>query len=301
MASHIGKLPVTIPAGVEVAIEGQNFSAKGAKGSDSYVIPEGITAQVEGNEIILTAADDLRPTRAKHGLSRSIIASMVKGVHDGFEKRLLIVGTGYRAVAKGKGIEFSLGTRSPSTRRKASLSNCRTLTKWSSRAPTSRSLARSPLTSASCALRNPTRARASSTRTSASCARPERLVSDMSVKILGKGKKVARLRRHARLRKKVVGTPERPRLVVTRSNRHMVAQIVDDTKGHTLVSASTLTAEFAGFEGTKSEAAKKVGLLVAEKAKAAGIEQVVFDRGGNKYTGRVAAVADGAREGGLAL
>ena len=112
----------------------------------------------------------------------------------------------------------------------------------------------------------------------------------MSVKILGKGKKVARLRRHARLRKKVVGTPERPRLVVTRSNRHMVAQIVDDTKGHTLVSASTLTAEFAGFEGTKSEAAKKVGLLVAEKAKAAGIEQVVFDRGGNKYTGRVAAV-----------
>ena len=125
----------------------------------------------------------------------------------------------------------------------------------------------------------------------------------MSVKILGKGKKVARLRRHARLRKKVVGTPERPRLVVTRSNRHMVAQIVDDTKGHTLVSASTLTAEFAGFEGTKSEAAKKVGLLVAEKAKAkaAGIEQVVFDRGGNKYTGRVAAVADGAREGGLAL
>ena len=123
----------------------------------------------------------------------------------------------------------------------------------------------------------------------------------MSVAILGKGKKVALKRRHARIRKHIAGTAERPRLVVTRSNRHMVAQIVDATKGITLVSASTLTAEFAGFEGTKVEAAKKVGELVAEKAKAAGIDSVVFDRGGNKYTGRVAAVAEGAREGGLAL
>ena len=123
----------------------------------------------------------------------------------------------------------------------------------------------------------------------------------MSVAILGKGKKVALKRRHARIRKHIAGTAERPRLVVTRSNRHMVAQIVDDTKGITLVSASTLTAEFAGFEGTKVEAAKKVGELIADKAKAAGITEVVFDRGGNKYTGRVAAVADGAREGGLAL
>lgn len=123
----------------------------------------------------------------------------------------------------------------------------------------------------------------------------------MSVAILGKGKKVALKRRHARIRKHIAGTAERPRLVVTRSNRHMVAQIVDDTKGITLVSASTLTAEFAGFEGTKVEAAKKVGELVAEKAKATGIDSVVFDRGGNKYTGRVAAVAEGAREGGLAL
>ena len=123
----------------------------------------------------------------------------------------------------------------------------------------------------------------------------------MSVAILGKGKKVALKRRHARIRKRISGTPERPRLVVTRSNRHMVAQVVDDTKGITLVSASTLQADFAGFEGTKTEAAKKVGELIAEKAKAAGITAVVFDRGGNKYTGRVAAVADGAREGGLAL
>lgn len=137
--------------------------------------------------------------------------------------------------------------------------------------------------------------------TSVFCARLERLVSDMSVTILGKGKKVALKRRHARIRKHISGTAERPRLVVTRSNRHLVAQIVDDTQGKTLASASTLTAEFSGFKGTKVEAAKKVGELVAEKAKAAGISTVVFDRGGRKYTGRVAAVAEGAREGGLAL
>lgn len=109
MASHIGKLPIAIPAGVEVKIEGQSFSAKGAKGSDSYELPEGITAVVEGSEIIVNAADDLRPTRAKHGLARSIMAGMVKGVHDGYSKTLQIVGTGYRAVAKGQGIEFFLG------------------------------------------------------------------------------------------------------------------------------------------------------------------------------------------------
>ena len=123
----------------------------------------------------------------------------------------------------------------------------------------------------------------------------------MSVKIFGKGTKVARLRRHARLRKRISGTAERPRLVVTRSNRHMVAQIVDDTKGVTLVSASTLTSDFQGFQGTTVDAARKVGELVAQKAAAAGITTVVFDRGGNNYHGRVAAVAEGAREGGLAL
>lgn len=113
MASHIGKLPVAIPAGVEVTIEGQNFSVKGPKGSDSYIIPDGITAAVEGNEIILTPVDDLRPTRAKHGLSRSLIAGMVKGVHEGYSKVLQIVGTGYRATLKGKGIEFALGYSHP--------------------------------------------------------------------------------------------------------------------------------------------------------------------------------------------
>ncbi|MFE7505473.1 MULTISPECIES: 50S ribosomal protein L18 [Promicromonospora] len=123
----------------------------------------------------------------------------------------------------------------------------------------------------------------------------------MAIKILGKGKSVARQRRHLRLRKKITGTAVRPRLVVTRSARHMVAQIVDDSVGKTVASASTLEADLRAFDGDKTAKARKVGELVAERAKAVGVDTVVFDRGGNKYHGRVAAVADGAREGGLAL
>ncbi len=117
----------------------------------------------------------------------------------------------------------------------------------------------------------------------------------------GKGSDAARRRRHLRVRKRVVGTPERPRLVVTRSARHMVAQVVDDAVGRTLASASTMEVELRGLTGDKTAKAKRVGELVAERAKSAGVQAVVFDRGGNRYHGRVAAVADGAREGGLTL
>jgi large subunit ribosomal protein L18 len=123
----------------------------------------------------------------------------------------------------------------------------------------------------------------------------------MAVIVKGKGKQISRTRRHLRLRKKISGTPVRPRLVVTRSARHMVAQVVDDNVGRTLASASTLEADLRAFDGDKTAKARKVGELIAARAKAAGVESVVFDRGGNKYHGRVAAVADGAREGGLAL
>ena len=123
----------------------------------------------------------------------------------------------------------------------------------------------------------------------------------LTSKTRGKSKSAARERRHLRLRKKVEGTAARPRLVVTRSARHVFVQIVDDSKGHTLASASTMEAEMRKFAGDKSAKANKVGQLVAERAKKAGIAEVVFDRGGNQYAGRVAAVADGAREGGLVL
>jgi large subunit ribosomal protein L18 len=121
----------------------------------------------------------------------------------------------------------------------------------------------------------------------------------LAVKIRRGDKNVARSRRHLRVRKKVSGTTTRPRLVVTRSSRHVFVQVVDDVAGRTLASASTMEADLRGLTGDKTAKARKVGELVAERAKAAGVGEVVFDRAGNKYHGRVAALADGAREGGL--
>ena len=113
------------------------------------------------------------------------------------------------------------------------------------------------------------------------------------------GRPASRQRRQLRGRKRIQGSPERPRLVVTRSSKHIVAQVVNDLEGRTLVSASTMEADLRALDGDKTAKAKKVGELVADRAKKAGIDTVVFDRAGNKYAGRVAALADGAREAGL--
>lgn len=117
----------------------------------------------------------------------------------------------------------------------------------------------------------------------------------------GKSKAAARSRRHLQLRKKIRGTQAQPRMVVTRSSRHVFVQIVDDLAGKTLASASTMEADLRSLDGDKTAKAKKVGELLAERAKSAGISSVVFDRGGSKYHGRIAAIAEGAREGGLVL
>ena len=109
----------------------------------------------------------------------------------------------------------------------------------------------------------------------------------------------SRLRRQVRGRKKISGTAERPRLVVTRSTKHITVQVVDDLVGKTLAYASTMEADIRSIEGDKTAKARKVGEVVAERAKSAGVEGVVFDRAGNKYHGRIAALADGARAGGL--
>ncbi len=117
----------------------------------------------------------------------------------------------------------------------------------------------------------------------------------------GRSRIAARSRRHARVRKRVFGTTVRPRMVVTRSLRHMSVQVVDDSSGRTLASASTLEADLRGSDSDKTAKARRVGELVAERALAAGVDAVVFDRSGNRYHGRIAAVADGARDKGLQL
>lgn len=115
----------------------------------------------------------------------------------------------------------------------------------------------------------------------------------------GTRKSTSRIRRHQRVRKNVSGTAERPRLVVFRSARHIEAQVIDDTAGKTLASASTLETDIRSMDGDKTARSTKVGELVAKRAQDAGVEAVVFDRGGFKYHGRIAAVADAAREAGL--
>jgi large subunit ribosomal protein L18 len=122
-------------------------------------------------------------------------------------------------------------------------------------------------------------------------------------KLVGKDistrRRIAKARRHFRIRKKVSGTPERPRLAVFRSSRHITAQLIDDLAGHTLVAASSMEADVRAMDGDKKARAARVGELLAARAKNAGIDRAVFDRGGNDYHGRIAALADAAREAGL--
>src|SRR5690606_6674010 len=112
-------------------------------------------------------------------------------------------------------------------------------------------------------------------------------------------RRLSKARRHFRLRKKIEGTSVRPRLIVHRSSRHLHVQLIDDSAGRTLASASTIEADVRALDGDKTAKGKKVGELIAERAKAAGVEAVVVDRGGHDYHGRIAALADAAREGGL--
>ena len=201
--SRIGRLPIDIPAGVEVKIEeGNKVTVKGPKGTLEKCLPVEMTIKQEDNQVVVTRPNDLKKMKSLHGLTRSLIANMITGVSEGYEKKL-------------------------------------------------------------------------------------------EIKI--------RAKKHYKLRNRINGTSERPRLSVFRSNDHMYAQIIDDTVGNTLVSASTTQKDVkAELEKTNDVAAASyLGKVIAERALAKGITEVVFDRGGFIYHGKIEALADAAREAGL--
>ena len=241
--SRIGRLPISVPAGVEVKVDGNLVTVKGSKGELSHQVASPITVALNDNEIAVSRPNDERVSRSLHGLTRTLIQNMIIGVTNGYEKKLEIVGTGYRVTAKGNDLEFALGYSHP--------------------------ISVSAPEGVSFAVEGANKLTISGI--------DKQLVGQVAANIRG-------------LRK-----PDPYK-------GHMFVQVIDDVKGVTLASASTMEAELrAATDLDKTAKAKRVGELVAERAKAAGIETVVFDRGGNKYHGRVAAVADGAREGGLAL
>ena len=239
-----------------------------------------------------------RPTdrgehRALHGLTRSLIANMVEGVTNGFEKQLEIQGVGYRAAAQGQEPGDGARLLAPGLGRAAGGHRVRGPAADRDRRPRHRQAAGRagrrghPQAPPAGALQGqghplPRRAR-----------RPQGREEGEHAVVT---KRQARLRRRRRVRARIVGTAERPRLSVYRSNRGVFAQLIDDRKGHTLAAVNWIEPELRKLKAT--EQAKRAGELLAERAKAAGVETCVFDRGGYRYHGRVKALAEGAREGG---
>ena len=197
--SRIGRLPIPVPAGVEINVDGNLVSVKGSKGELSHTVPSPITVSLDDSTITVTRPNDERESRSLHGLTRTLISNMITGVTEGYKKDLEIVGTGYRVQARGADLEFALGYSHPVP----------------------------------------------------------------------------------------VAAPEGITLTVVSPTKVTVSGIDKQQVGEVSANIRKLR--------------KRVGELVAERSKAAGVEAVVFDRGGNRYHGRIAAVADGAREGGLAL
>ena len=295
--------PITIPSGVEVSIDGAKVSVKGPKGELAHEIVGGVSITRDDDTLTVERVDDSRGNRSLHGLQRSLIANMVTGVSEGFSKDLEIVGVGYRAQAQGPDkMEIAVGFSHPvyvqappgiTFEVPAADPHHRARLRQAARRPGRRRHPQAPQARALQGQGHPLRRRARAAQS-----RQVRQVEDRSMSLT---KPQHRVRRHRRVRKKVMGTAQRPRLAVFRSNKHIYVQAIDDIAGHTVASASTMEADLRANATATTDAATQVGKLIGERVKAAGIESVIFDRGGFKYHGRVAAIADGARAAGLQL
>src|SRR5436190_784724 len=217
--SRIGRLPITVPSGVDVTIDGRTVTVKGPKGTLSRALHPDITVSREDGTLVVTRPTEQKTHKQLHGLTRTLVNNMVVGVTDGYRKGLEITGVGYRAALNGKKLQLNLGYSHP--------------------------IEIDPPAGISFEVENPTR------------------------------------------------------LAVIGSLNHISAQVIDDASGRTLAAASTVEKELKSSSSTKKEEAAVVGRLVAERAKATGVERVVFDRAGFRYHGRIKSLADAAREAGL--
>ena len=283
--SRIGRHPIAIPAGVTVEIAENNVvTVKGPKGTLEKALPTEMEIKQEGEEIVVTRPNDLKKMKSLHGLTRTLINNMVIGVTEGYQKVLEVNGVGYRAAKSGNKLTLNLGYSHPVEMEDPE--GVETVVEGQNKIIV-KGLSKEKVGQYAAEIRDKRR--------------PE--------PYKGKGIKYAdevirsevRVKKHNRLRNHLSGTTECPRLAVFRSNNHMYAQIIDDTVGNTLVSASTLQKDVkANLEKTNNvDAAAYLGKVIAEKALEKGIKDVVFDRGGFIYQGKVQALADAAREAGL--
>ena len=290
--SRIGRMPIAIPAGVTVEIaENNHVTVKGPKGTLERTLPSEMDIKVEGSEVVVTRPNDLKKMKSLHGLTRTLINNMVVGVTDGYTKTLEVNGVGYRAQKSGKKLTLHLGYSHPVEMEdpeglEAVVEDNKIIVKGIDKEKVGQYAAE---------IRDKRR--------------PEpykgkgiKYADEVIRRKVGKKSRTeVREKKHSRMRNHLAGTAERPRLAVFRSNNHMYAQIIDDTVGNTLVSASTLDKDLkAELEKTNNvDAAAKLGTVIAKKALDKGITTVVFDRGGFIYAGKVKALAEAAREAGL--
>ncbi len=309
--SRVGKNPVPLPAKVTVKVDKDNkVTVNGPKGTLSQQFDPDMNIGIEESQVVVTRPTDQREHRAQHGLTRALIANMVKGVTDGFTRRLEIVGVGYRAEQRGNNLVLNVGKSHP----------------VEFAPPTKDIVFEVAKDGRSFSISGIDKAEVGQLAAVVRMTRPPEPYQGKGIRYAGRictaeswqgrqgrqeirshdtmavtNRGVSRKRRHLRVRKKVSGTPTRPRLNVYRSLEHIYAQIIDDTTGMTLVSASTVDTGLRGelASSKKTEQAKQIGKALAERALQKGIKEVVFDRGGYPYHGRVKALAEGSREAGL--
>ena len=293
--SRIGRQPIEIPDGVNVAVDPGRVTVNGPLGELTQNVPQRMLIEKEDGQLVVKRPTERGDDRALHGLTRSLVANMVEGVTNGFEKRLEIQGVGYRASLRGTALELNVGYSHPVViDAPAGITfevpvQTEDPRQGHRQAAGGRDRRRDPRRAPARAVQGqghplPGRVRAQEGREAG-------VMATLTVR-------QARIRRHRRVRKNLSGTAERPRLVVFRSNTGIEAQLVDDLSGKTLAAASSLHLK-KSFKGGKKEQAAEVGKVLADAAKKAKIEAAVFDRAGYLYHGRVKALADAAREGGL--